>query len=73
MPPATMTHTAAPEPSAAPTHAPDGLVTGGLLPLVLIGGRLFVADNCLHFYPGAGPRPQTLFEETPRAFLGCSR
>lgn len=31
----------------------DGPVEGGLLPLVRIGGRLYVLENCLHFFPAA--------------------
>lgn len=37
-------------PPGAPQH--DGPIQGGMLPMVRIHGRLFVLENCLHFFPG---------------------
>jgi hypothetical protein len=35
----------------------DGPVAGALLPLARINGELFVAENCLHFFPPVTVRP----------------
>ena len=43
---------------AASPPVPDGPVPGALLPLVRLGGKLFVAQGALHFYaPSAPTRP----------------
>jgi hypothetical protein len=35
----------------------NGPLVGALLPLVRINGRLFVVENCLHFWPASNERP----------------